>query len=927
VIAGCSDGFIRIFKREDKPDETKEDVQPVFGDFGGKQVSKKALTHVVVIDPLDMVVCATADAHVTVWDLNNFNQLASLDVFKETKIYQIEPSPLCKKPSTSIPAISKRGSTISKTQKTSRFTNSFSIAICTKGLVLIYRWDFHITQFVLSANLPVPDKVRTLSWAGERILVGFKEEYNFIHLDTGEVKQIPQISIGKGNSVSCLIRLTNNTSGDADVHVSQEIMLVKENQGICIGIDGTIRYNSLRWKSSPSDIAFSFPYILALHPDYVDVRSLFTDTVAAPIPIKGAFKIIAKEEQPLVFVACSSKLLCLFPVPLLDQINSLLKAKHFEDALALCDRLPDTEKFLKKKEEKRKEVNTLYAYALFNDRRYMKAIQHFQGNCDARNVLSLFPQILPPGQDAGIVHPIDILPIPDDEINDALAALIPFLYHMRARFEPATRSATGVNPSVFEDEIKGTDTEQGLLKGIFKGKDPAESKMTISVLVDTMLLHSYLLTGEGLVLTFLTSPNKCDVKETERILLENGLYKELICFFNNRGLHRDALKLLKAYSDHKDVHHPLYGTSETIDYLKVLVLNKLHTDLVLEYSQWVLLKDPDNSLEIFSHGLRSQEYDSQVAMSPSVILAHLEKYGNIHVRLGYLETLIETNHTQEKAHFNKLAFAYLENILDLMKKSKADSNVYCLAGTEPGMLGVNRKRLIKFLKESKYISPEVLIASFPPNLLLEERAMLYGRMKQVQQAFEIYVQKLKQHFLADEFCDYVYDRPEEYPVHCKTIYLDLYSLYLSPTDKSIKPNIENALELLNRRGDRMNASAALKLLPESVSLSKILPFYERVSAQYSEIFRNAQIRKSLRKAEHLDVQVNCSQARLPHFVVDQRTVCSVCNQKINQASTIVIRYPNGVLIDYKCLKDRYVCPITRRRFGYEMSDAQSRQSQ
>lgn len=68
---------------------------------------------------------------------------------------------------------------------------------------------------------------------------------------------------------------------------------------------------------------------------------------------------------------------------------------------------------------------------------------------------------------------------------------------------------------------------------------------SVAQIIDTTLLKVYVLTNPGLVANLLTLPNHCHVKECESVLLANQKYADLVLLYRGRGLHNNALSLLR----------------------------------------------------------------------------------------------------------------------------------------------------------------------------------------------------------------------------------------------------------------------------------------------------------------------------------------------------------------------------------------------
>merc|ERR1719204_812478 len=105
--------------------------------------------------------------------------------------------------------------------------------------------------------------------------------------------------------------------------------------------------------------------------------------------------------EPRIIIASDKECLVLNPVPFPKQLDSLVDGLHFEEALAVASILDDAE-FESFDEDKKKviaKIHERFAYYLFDQRDYGGAMLQFQqSDTDPRDILSLFPQVLPKGQ-------------------------------------------------------------------------------------------------------------------------------------------------------------------------------------------------------------------------------------------------------------------------------------------------------------------------------------------------------------------------------------------------------------------------------------------------------------------------------------------------------------------------------------------------
>lgn len=134
-----------------------------------------------------------------------------------------------------------------------------------------------------------------------------------------------------------------------------------------------------------------------------------------------------------------------------------------------------------------------------------------------------------------------------------------------------------------------------------------------------------------------------------------------------------------------------------------------------------------------------------------------------------------------------------------------------------------------FLEISSYYDPGRLICDFPFDGLLEERALLLGRMGKHEQALFIYVHILKDTRMAEEYCHKHYDQNKD---GNKDVYLSLLRMYLSPPSIHClgpiklellepKANLQAALQVLELHHSKLDTTKALNLLPANTQINDI----------------------------------------------------------------------------------------------------------
>jgi vacuolar protein sorting-associated protein 3 len=76
--------------------------------------------------------------------------------------------------------------------------------------------------------------------------------------------------------------------------------------------------------------------------------------------------------------------------------------------------------------------------------------------------------------------------------------------------------------------------------------------------------------------------------------------------------------------------------------------------------------------------------------------------------------------------------------------------------------------------------------------------------------------------------------------------------------------------------------------------------------------RSAQIERNLCRGEELQVRCTLAKASSISINIDESIMCGVCKRPL--ANAIFASFPNGVLVHFKCFKEKHICPITGRDF-------------
>ncbi len=586
-----------------------------------------------------------------------------------------------------------------------------TLCVALKKKLIIYQYDQ--SDWTELKELPnLPDQARTVVWCGNSVCVGFKSFYAMLHVQSGTLTEL----FPTGKSASPV----------AAPLPSDQVLLSRDDISIFIGFDGkTTRKFGLSWSETPICLGHYYPYVIAILSKFLEVRTTFgTQTLVQTIPLRGARFMSIKDD---IYVAAQNQIWKLLPVPIIEQVDQLVREREYEEALALCENISGGDEAVKN--QKRKKIKNLYAYALFVEGHYQRAVDYFQElDIDPLQVIGLYHTLLPRELRVRFQYPIEIPELQGAAADNAYKALINYLTQVRptATTNPALRNEDDYNMSA-----------------------------DLAQIIDTSLLKAYLKTDDKYVMPLVKMPaNQCHIKECEKVLQTYGKHAELVQLYKTKGMHRAALELLAKLGQGPRNTSTLSGPAETVKYLRELGREQL--PLILEFSRWVMASAPRDALPIFTEKRKEP-------LPADKLLTHI-KNNALSLVLPFLEWVINACKETGAEFHNELIFIYLDTITALKKDlaaaaagpagfavigMDASNQPRVRAGTEGGLLGETRRKLIQFLETSAHYNPEKMLSRFPFNDLYEERALLLSRIGQHEQALNIYAHKLQDERYAD----------------------------------------------------------------------------------------------------------------------------------------------------------------------------------
>ncbi|KAK3372778.1 hypothetical protein B0T24DRAFT_678277 [Lasiosphaeria ovina] len=498
----------------------------------------------------------------------------------------------------------------------------------------------------------------------------------------------------------------------------------------------------------------------------------------------------------------------------------------------------------------------------------------------------------------------------DKDLMAAVLELNSYLAGARARLQRVIDPATG--------KLKPRKTQSGSTEEAFKSlltlsKDESDGERERELqstfkLVDTALFRAYMYSRPTLASSLFRIPNFCDPDVVNERLVEHNRFNELVDFFYGKKLHRQALDLLRRFGspdEPDDIAPTLHGPQRTVMYLQGLPPEMI--DVILEFADWTLKKDPKLAMEVFLADSENAE-----TLPRDKVISFLSRF-DTGLEIQYLEHIItELNDMTVKFH-DRLVELFIKKLIS----EEADR------GKEWDLL---MERFVRFLKLSgqyKYSLSKAfnLIPKEDP-LFYEAQAVVLSKMDQHKQALAIYVFKMKDFTKAEEYCNRIHKAKDAQPaspsqIHHGTsedpdeaqpsIYHTLLSLYLTPPPPH-SPNLEPALDLLSKHGSRLPATSTLSLVPDSLPVAELESYFRGRMRNANSVVNETRVVAGLRKTGLVTSQAllllgdgipGGQGGRNRRVVVSEERVCGVCHKRLG--GTVVAAMPDSTVVHYGCL--------------------------
>ncbi|KAI0803681.1 SPX domain-containing protein [Xylaria sp. FL0064] len=499
-------------------------------------------------------------------------------------------------------------------------------------------------------------------------------------------------------------------------------------------------------------------------------------------------------------------------------------------------------------------------------------------------------------------------PLEGKELLIAVRELNSFLAGTRARLQRVIDPETGklrprkVTPGLAHSSSTD-DSLDALLTDTHSETDEQleqELRRTFT-LVDTTLFRGYMFSQPSLAPSLFRIPNFCDPAVVNEKLLEHNRYNELVDFFYGKKLHCDALTLLRKFGDvgtdgettklevnghgetEVEIPEQLRGPRRTVGYLQSLPPEM--TDLILEFAEWVLRRDPDLGMEVFLADSENAE-----TLPREKIVSYLGGI-SVDLEIRYLEHIIDELGDGTPEFHNRL----VELLINALKDDENRDTKW----------EERLQKLVEFLKESHQYGLTRAFGLIPRDdpSFYEAQAVVLSNMGNHKQALEIYVFKMHDYVKAE---DPAVDQDD--PDGTTSIYHTLLSLYLTPPPPH-KPSLDPALSLLSRHGSRLPATSTLSLIPDTLPVADLASYFRGRIRAANSVVSETRIVEALRKTQLVNTQAvllfgdetsgSGQGGRNRRVVIPEERVCGVCHKRLGNSVVAVL--PDNSVVHYGCL--------------------------
>lgn len=423
--------------------------------------------------------------------------------------------------------------------------------------------------------------------------------------------------------------------------------------------------------------------------------------------------------------------------------------------------------------------------------------------------------------------------------------------------------------------------------------------------IDTSLFLCYYYTKPMLLGPLLRLPNNmCDADTVNHCLLKNlhshtlelqNFMKELLDFYYGRGLHQDALIMLKELAHESKSHNAdildefIKSPSLTIAYLQRLGNKNL--DLVFKFTRWVLGENENmlikNSQAIFMND--TYECESYDNLKVYDFLKNSIKRDDL--AIIYLEWLLNgsdildqpSKKSQVVKLSTKLCLLYLKILKSLNVKH------------EEFLRSLIFTKLHSILSATNDYEPWTILKDIPTSedRFLKLTIFIYKRLGEHQKSVDILFNQLSDLDGAIKYCAEIYEQQN------KRAGQDLLHKLLEDLLMHYEENEALVVKLLELEGDKMDVLRTLTSLPNIFPLHKLHVYLREAVCKEVKLLSTSRVTSQLYKIGSVKIRNEWlrTQSELVE-IKSSKQVCRICGK--NLGYNVLCLDSDSQVVHYGC---------------------------
>jgi hypothetical protein len=638
-------------------------------------------------------------------------------------------------------------------------SNIYRFCVQIKKKLQLYEYN---GKYNFLKEIRLPELPLQFEWAGAHIVLAFKQEYQLLNVDTGTF-----VPIFRYESAPCMRFLS-----------SSEILLRQNNLGLFVNMDRIVTRSSLTFSNGPLQFAFKSPYVISHERHLLEVHNIHSQKLIQTIASLSYSSIYdGAGAQRLVWLYSATAVACLVAVPLVKQVEQLIRAGRVDEGIELFEKTwsegdggnsnngrditasketSNSSLSLPNYELQLNAFHELAGDVLMANMQVEKAMTHYLASTtlDPRRLFAYFPELIvsAPGTSASSSLPsyltiikrnINVSNVGETKVNEmlAMAKLQLLQYLERAELKHKYKPA--------------------VLRGIHVG--------LIKLYATVPPPHPPDLQPLSKLQAILLKEPDLPFEELEAFLRSGSHWRALALLYKSFQKPRKALEVWAKLGSGEYVEVGLdaaHAKSYAIENSSELLATLSDLELITDFATWIYKESPEHFKKIFTSNRRAVE------LQPKAVVNYMRSVSPA-MEQFYLEFLVFEQGTKVDTFHTELALYYLSALRTLLGNGNFVGVSTQAPGTESGAIGPLRSKLLTLLKQSTlYNAFEILqhivtSASKNPEAsatstatrsdrvntnLFDELVILYTRTGEYTKAIDILVFDLQAYARAEEYC-------------------------------------------------------------------------------------------------------------------------------------------------------------------------------